>query len=251
MVDGQLRTNVSVIRAGAAPAAPLPDGIYSRLEISLASHASEMLVGWGNQPSFLDLKNQTFAIVAQENGVGRGDQPLSAATDLISPGTAGTPLTSYSAVRAGPTTTRQGPRRFSHSPASAHVLAWYGRSPRSRVHFFYGPSFGARVQVPAWLSSDGHAALLEGYDYVEVDATAHDTLRLAILSRPTATDDDNAPLAAATLRHATTAKAPAPSWADLAGLLRVATGTMDRFPTWPLDGFVVGVTGGTDAVRTA
>jgi hypothetical protein len=68
--EGQLRTAVSVGDTAAQP----PDGIYARLEISLGSTPSEMLVGFGNQPSYLDLKNQTFAIAAQENGVGRGDQ---------------------------------------------------------------------------------------------------------------------------------------------------------------------------------
>ncbi|KAH8095292.1 hypothetical protein JL720_2582 [Aureococcus anophagefferens] len=57
-----------------------------------------MLVGFGNQPSKLDLKNSSFDVVSQENGIGRGDEPISALVGAGAAGAAGSPLTTYSAV---------------------------------------------------------------------------------------------------------------------------------------------------------
>ena len=193
--DEQLRT---VVTAGADTAVALPKDIYTRLQISLASEPSEMLVGFGNQPSFLDLKNRTFAIVAQENGVGRGDEPLSTFMNTISSGTAGTDTTSYSAV-------------------------------------------------PAWLSSHGHSTLVEGFNYLEVDTSASHLTTISILSRHATAAS---PLARGVLRHSTPSSEATPSWSELAAGLRVVTGSADLFPTWPLTGFVVGITGGSAAVRS-
>ena len=57
-----------------------------------------MLVGFVNMPSALDVKNASFDVVSVENGIGRGDEPVSSLVDAASAGAAGTPYTTYAAV---------------------------------------------------------------------------------------------------------------------------------------------------------
>ena len=82
---------------------------FAAIRLELESHENERLLGFGNQPSYTNLKGTTFSINAQENGLGRGDEPITSALrvgeavlDLLyhrkSTKTAGDSHTTYSAV---------------------------------------------------------------------------------------------------------------------------------------------------------
>lgn len=71
---------------------------FNRLTLQWASDADEGFLGFGAQYSFVDMKGRSLPIWAQEQGIGRGLQPLSRLVDLGSPGSAGTWHTTYTAV---------------------------------------------------------------------------------------------------------------------------------------------------------
>jgi len=52
-----------------------------------------------------------------------------------------------------------------------------------------------------------------------------------------------------TARSSENSKATSCSWADQVKTLTKYTGRQESFPAWPLDGFIAGVTGGSDKVR--
>ncbi len=70
----------------------------NHLALHYQSSPQEHFYGFGEQYSFLDLKGQNIPVLTQEQGIGRGEPLLSAAVNIYSPGSAGTPLTSYYAV---------------------------------------------------------------------------------------------------------------------------------------------------------
>jgi hypothetical protein len=162
---------------------------------------------------------------------------MSRLLDLVAPENAGTPLTTYSAVPAwlsshGHTALVEGNSylegpRPPIQPGTLHALELL------RSHALSCSAHGtfARARA-ALLTSRGRTSARA------VDTTEQYATRLSLLTRHAA-----APLATAVLRHSTPADATPPSWADLADGLRVVSGKMDRFPSWPLDGFIVGVTG--------
>lgn len=63
-----------------------------------ASDADERFFGFGEQFTYLDLKGQRVPILVEEQGIGRGAQPLTALVNLVSPGSGGGPLSTYAAV---------------------------------------------------------------------------------------------------------------------------------------------------------
>ena len=96
-VDAAGRLSAVASLAPSAAAAP-SRAVVGRLALTTASAPDEMLVGFGNQPSKLDLKNSSFDVVSQENGIGRGDEPISALVGAGAAGAAGSPLTQHSDV---------------------------------------------------------------------------------------------------------------------------------------------------------
>lgn len=55
----------------------------NRVLITYASHARERFFGFGEQFSSFDLKGRRVPIMVQEQGLGRGDQPITAAANLV------------------------------------------------------------------------------------------------------------------------------------------------------------------------
>lgn len=73
-------------------------GPLQQWALSLESSPVEHWFGGGQQFSFPRLNGQNLPVWVQENGIGRGAQPLSGLIDLFSPGSAGHPLSSYISV---------------------------------------------------------------------------------------------------------------------------------------------------------
>jgi len=71
---------------------------YNRVYLVYASPPDEHIFGFGEQFTFLDQKGRSFPVISQEQGIGRGAQPVSFLLDLVSPGSAGSWLTTYTAV---------------------------------------------------------------------------------------------------------------------------------------------------------
>ena len=61
----------------------LSDKLYRKVFLNLASNASEAFYGFGEQFSFINLKGHRVPVMVREDGVGRGLQPITAATNFV------------------------------------------------------------------------------------------------------------------------------------------------------------------------
>lgn len=71
---------------------------YNRVFLRYASSPDEHFFGFGEQFTFLDQKGRRLPIISQEQGIGRGLQPVTWFLDLVSPGSAGSWHSTYTAV---------------------------------------------------------------------------------------------------------------------------------------------------------
>ncbi len=73
------------------------DATVTALSIRVASPSNERLWGMGEQfvHDTLNLRGRSIPVIAQEGGVGRGQQPISVSVNLASPGSAGDESSTY------------------------------------------------------------------------------------------------------------------------------------------------------------
>lgn len=57
---------------------------FNRICVTYASERHERFFGFGEQFSHLDFKGKRVPIFVQEQGIGRGDQPITFAANLVS-----------------------------------------------------------------------------------------------------------------------------------------------------------------------
>ncbi|MBA2534137.1 MAG: twin-arginine translocation signal domain-containing protein, partial [Rubrobacter sp.] len=70
---------------------------YDRVYLTHASSPEESFFGFGTQYTYFDMKGRLVPILIQEQGIGRGEQPVTWAVDWKA-GAGGTPYTSYASV---------------------------------------------------------------------------------------------------------------------------------------------------------
>ncbi|MBZ0252122.1 MAG: alpha-glucosidase, partial [Candidatus Methylomirabilis sp.] len=70
----------------------------NRSFLRYASSADERFFGFGEQFTFLDMKGRRVPIIVQEQGIGRGLEPITSVLNLFSPGSGGGPFSTYAAV---------------------------------------------------------------------------------------------------------------------------------------------------------
>jgi alpha-glucosidase len=70
---------------------------YNRVYLTYASSPEERFFGFGTQYTYFDMKGRMVPIFIQEQGIGRGEQPITWAVDWKA-GAGGTPYTSYACV---------------------------------------------------------------------------------------------------------------------------------------------------------
>jgi alpha-glucosidase len=73
------------------------DPTINRSYLTYASDSDEHFFGFGEQFTYFDLKGQRVPIWSSEQGIGRGEQPLTALVDLAAH-SGGTPFTTYTAA---------------------------------------------------------------------------------------------------------------------------------------------------------
>lgn len=80
--------------------AKMSDANFSGVDLFVAKDADERVFGLGEQfpHDTLDLRGRVFPILAQEGGVGRGHQPISASVNAASKGSAGHEASTYFAA---------------------------------------------------------------------------------------------------------------------------------------------------------
>jgi sulfoquinovosidase len=71
------------------------DPEINRVFLAYASDPDEGFFGFGMQFTDLNLKGRRFPVIVQEQGIGRGEQPITAILDIFSPGSAGDWWTTY------------------------------------------------------------------------------------------------------------------------------------------------------------
>lgn len=80
---------------------------YTLVHLRYRSAAGEKFFGFGEQFSYLDMKGRRLPILTQEQGIGRGKQPVTALVNMFAPGSGGTWYSSYAAVPFYLTNTRR------------------------------------------------------------------------------------------------------------------------------------------------
>lgn len=88
-VEGHLRLDASVTSESED---------YNRVFLRYASNAQEKFFGFGESFSHLDLKGRKLPVLTQEQGIGRGKQPLTFALNLFSRGSGGSWFSTYIAA---------------------------------------------------------------------------------------------------------------------------------------------------------
>jgi len=73
------------------------EGAYDRVYLTHASAPEERFFGFGTQYTYFDMKGRMVPVLIQEQGIGRGEQPLTWAVDWKA-GAGGTPFSSYACV---------------------------------------------------------------------------------------------------------------------------------------------------------
>ncbi|CAI0374636.1 unnamed protein product [Linum tenue] len=155
----------------------------NRVVVTYSSDRDEMFYGFGEQFSHMEFKGKRVPIFVQEQGIGRGDQPITFAANLVS----------YRAGGDWSTT--------------------------------YAPS-------PFYITSTMKSLYLQGYNYSVFDLTRHD--RVQIQSHGNRMEGR--------ILHGDTPT-------ELIERFTASIGRPPMLPKWILSGAVVGMQGGTEAVR--
>lgn len=156
---------------------------FNRVCITYSSEGNERFYGFGEQFSHMDFKGKRVPIFVQEQGIGRGDQPITFAANLVS----------YRAGGDWSTT--------------------------------YAPS-------PFYMTSKMRSLYLEGYDYSVFDMTRHDRVQIQIQSNSV---------------RGRILNGNSPS--EIIENFTDTIGRPPELPKWIISGAVVGMQGGTEAVR--
>ncbi|XP_024975913.1 uncharacterized protein LOC112513784 [Cynara cardunculus var. scolymus] len=158
-------------------------GCFNRICFTYSSEKNERFFGFGEQFSRMDFKGRKVPIFVQEQGIGRGDQPITFAANLVS----------YRAGGDWSTT--------------------------------YAPS-------PFYMTSKMKSLYLEGYDYSVFDLTQDDRVQIQIRGDCV---------------EGRILYGSSPS--ELIEQFTESIGRPPELPDWIISGAIVGMQGGTNAVR--
>ncbi|OIW15479.1 hypothetical protein TanjilG_32883 [Lupinus angustifolius] len=155
----------------------------NRVWLTYASDENEKFYGFGEQFSYMNFKGKRVPIFVQEQGIGRGDQPITLAANLVS----------YRAGGDWSTT--------------------------------YAPS-------PFYMTSKMRSVYLEGYEYTIFNLTRFDRVQIQIHGNSVE----------GRILHGN-------SPCELIEHFTETIGRLPELPEWIISGAIVGMQGGTDAVR--
>ncbi|KAL5226399.1 hypothetical protein ABZP36_014664 [Zizania latifolia] len=156
---------------------------FNRVFVTFASARDERFYGFGEQFSRMEFKGRRVPVLVQEQGIGRGDQPITFAANLVS-------------YRSGGN--------------------WSST---------YAPS-------PFYMTSKMRSLYLEGYDYSIFDLTKPDRVQIQVYGSSVQ----------GRILHGDSPTELITSYTE-------STGRPPVLPRWITSGAVVGMQGGTDAVR--
>ncbi|ERM98111.1 hypothetical protein AMTRI_Chr01g127550 [Amborella trichopoda] len=159
------------------------DRELNRVIITYSSEGDERFYGFGEQFSHMEFKGKRVPILVQEQGLGRGDQPITMAANLVSYRSGGNWSTTYA------------------------------------------PS-------PFYMTSKMRSLYLEGYNYSVFDLRKRDRVQLQVYG----------PSARGRILHGN-------SPAELIEQYTETIGRLPELPDWIISGAIVGMQGGTGAVR--
>ncbi|XP_062208277.1 uncharacterized protein LOC133909731 [Phragmites australis] len=157
---------------------------FNRVFLTYASSRDERFYGFGEQFSRMEFKGRRVPVLVQEQGIGRGDQPITFAANLVSYRSGGNWCTTYA------------------------------------------PS-------PFYMTSKMRSLYLEGYDYSIFDLTKPDRVQIQIYGNSV---------------QGRLLAGDSPT--ELLTSYTETTGRPPVLPRWITSGAIVGMQGGTDAVRS-
>ncbi|KAF0897894.1 hypothetical protein E2562_001606 [Oryza meyeriana var. granulata] len=160
-----------------------PEEEFNRVFVTFASARDERFYGFGEQFSRMEFKGKRVPVLVQEQGIGRGDQPITFAANLVSYRSGGNWSTTYA------------------------------------------PS-------PFYITSKMRSLYLEGYDYSIFDLTKPDRVQIQVYGSSVQ----------GRILHGDSPTELITSYTE-------STGRPPVLPRWITSGAVVGMQGGTDAVR--
>ncbi|KAJ3172829.1 hypothetical protein HK101_011093 [Irineochytrium annulatum] len=160
-----------------------PEGMFTKVFLTLASEKDERIFGFGEQLTHFDLKGHKVPIMVREDGVGRGLEPVTTVTNTIfGPNAGGDAVSAYKPVPHLMTTRLRSiflevddysmfdlthPRRIVVKVAAPQVIGRLirGTSPLQLVEEYTGYS-GRMEPLPEWVLKGAVAGIQGGEEKV-------------------------------------------------------------------------------------
>ncbi|KAG5555986.1 hypothetical protein RHGRI_006576 [Rhododendron griersonianum] len=155
---------------------------FNRVCLTYTSEANERFYGFGEQFSHMDFKGKRVPILVQEQGIGRGDQPITFAANLVSYRSAGDWSTTYAPSPFYITSkmkslylegynysvfdlTRHDRVQIQMHGDSIEGRILYGNSPLEFIEGFTD-AIGRPPELPEWIISGAVVGMQGGTDFV-------------------------------------------------------------------------------------
>jgi alpha-glucosidase len=156
---------------------------FNRLFLTYASNPDEHFFGFGEQFTDFDMKGKQVPVWISEQGVGRGEQPITTAADLTNGGAGGNEFTSYAAMPFYMTSQMRALSLVNSAyssfdlrqPDRVQVEVWSptvyaqildGKTPAEITAAFLGLPSRAPLPLPDWMHAGAIVGMQGGTDKV-------------------------------------------------------------------------------------
>eukprot|EP00850_Spirogloea_muscicola_P010644 SM000063S20034 [mRNA] locus=s63:396349:401466:+ [translate_table: standard] len=164
------------------PAAPRHLPVINRVQLTYLTSPAEGFFGFGEQFSHFDMKGRRIPVLVQEQGLGRGDQPITAAANLFAHRSGGSWHTSYAPMPYYMTSEMRALylenyeyslfdlRKLDEVQLQVHSTQMdgrilHGRSPLELIEQ-YTLSIGRMKRLPSWILKGAIVGMQGGADKV-------------------------------------------------------------------------------------
>ncbi|MCA9772408.1 MAG: alpha-glucosidase, partial [Myxococcales bacterium] len=160
----------------------------NRVFLRYASDPDERVFGFGEQFTHVDVKGYRFPVIVQEQGIGRGQKPITDLVNLFAPGSGGGPFTTYFVAPQYVTTRNRGLFLENHEVSDfnfwdpdAIEIKLYGTEMVGQI--LHGASIPALIEayteyagrmapLPPWMDQGAVVGMQGGTDFVRAKYAA-------------------------------------------------------------------------------